>query len=136
MIPEGGYPPTLSVGQVLIARDAITISRPTLSEDAHGWVSGDSEDLVEIKTVRGSMQWSMPPSENSMTSDGHGAFAPALTAHGIAYLPADSGVQAGDVLVTGNGPRMVVRSWVLMRDPRPSGEIDHIQCMVEEVVGV
>lgn len=121
-------------GVLLDLRDVIAIQRPTGAEDAHGWVLNAADGgAVEVAVVRGSVQWSMPRSENSMTTSGNGPHDPALTRTATAYLPADCGVRAGDFLTVEGHPTVVVRSWMQVLDPRPSGDLDCVQCQVEEV---
>lgn len=122
--------PTAPLG-VLIRRDQVTIQRPAAVEDSHGWVTSDVGE--QVGSFWGSVQWTMPRSKNSKTDSGAGPHAPAITRSAMAYLPADCGVQPGDLLTVQGHPTVAVRSVVRMPDPRPSGDLDCIQCLVEEV---
>lgn len=85
-------------GVLLDFRDVVSIQRPTGQKDDHGWVLNAADGgAVEVARVRGSVQWSMPRSENSMTTSGNGPHSPALTRTAVAYLPSDCGVRAGDL---------------------------------------
>lgn len=118
---------------LLLNRNEITISRPSDEVDEHGWALGAADVLTEVDVVQGSIQWTMPASENSMTTDGAGPFDPAITFAATAYLPPDCGVQPGDVLTTDGYPDVVVQSCVLIQDPRATGELDCIQASVSQV---
>ena len=130
MIPVG---PVVH-SQVLLDRNTVVIQRPTGGEDEHGWALGGWAGAEDVAEVQGSVQWTMPSSDNSMTSNGHGPYSPALTRTATAYLPPDCGVQAGDLLTVEGYPTLAVRSFMLVEDPRPGGDLDCIMATVEEVL--
>lgn len=119
------------MGTVLIGRDTLTVMRPTPATDSHGWATGSTRELVG--EWAGTLQWSAP---NEYDTDHPGPYDPHVQRIGTAYLPVESAVREGDILVSSlvPVPEVVVRNVRLVLDPRASGDLDCIQAIVEEYI--
>lgn len=133
---------------VLLSRDMITVERPNGGPDEHGWALTLAEPvepeegeeppadptMTEVGEFRGSVQWEVPRTDNSMTSAGAGPYAPSVNRRATAYLPANCGVAAGDVLTVEGMPPLVVSACTIVFDPRSDGDLDCMKCVCVEVV--